>query len=240
MRIGSLVRWAIAGFLVVMSFVNASWLAPAPPGALQMIAARPGAGDACPSLKDTREALIAAGGPVVLDAAAKPGCMNFATALEQLPRYKFILKTDDAAGTLAAFEKLERPVDERYGFIGDAATVATIRARAPKAWAFTIAEGRACFEDYVKLGWLAMVPESCRGKTILVPLDEKWKVAGWPRRFQARMKAAGTQVILTAPGKPADAIPGITTLEQIPEVPRAYTGYLWVDAPILIGRSIRR
>ena len=240
MRIGNLIKWAIAIALVVLSFLNASWLAPDPAGGLSLIAAHSEDKPGCATLEGTRRALIDAGGGVVIDTDSAKGCLTAETALQQFPRYRFILKVSDAAKALAIFKQLDRPVDERYGFLGDAATIAAIRAQNPKAWAWTIPEARGCFADYVKLGWFGGTPASCKGTTILVPLDQKWKVAGWPRRFQARMAAAGTHVILTAPGAPADAIPGLTQLEQIPEVPRDYTGMLWLEDAALIGPSIRR
>jgi hypothetical protein len=240
MRIGNIVRWAIAVGLLGLSFVNASWLAPEPAGALKLIGAQVGGEDDCATLDATRRALIAGGGPVVLDIDTKPGCMPATTALAELARYSFIMRTTDGEKALAVFDSIKRPIDDRYAFLGDAAAISAIRAREPNAWAFTIAEGRQCFADYTKLGWLSLVPASCKGKTILVPLDQKWKIAGWPRRFQARMAAADTRIILTAPGEPTDSIPGIAQLEQIPEIPRAYTGFAWVDDVGLIGPSIRR
>ena len=240
MNIANLAKWAIALGLLGLSFLNASWLAADPQGALQLVAAHSEDKGGCATFGGVQRALIDAGGGVVLDADSTGKCLPAQTALEQFPRYHFILKTSDAAKTLAIFERIKQPIDERYGFLGDAATIAAIRAKAPGAWAWTIAEARACFDDYVKLGWFGVTPKSCKGGTILVPLDQKWKVAGWPRRFQARMAAAGAHVILTGPGAPAESIPGLSQLEQIPEVPREYTGMLWLEDAGLIGPSIRR
>ena len=240
MRIANLAKWGIALGLLALSFLNASWIAPSPKGALQLVAAHSEDKAGCATLEGVRRALIDAGGGVMLDVGASSPCLSAETALEQFPRYHFILKVDDAARVLAMFEKLKRPIDERYGFVGDATAVAAIRAKAPDAWAWTIDGARACFNDYVKLGWVGLTPGTCKGGTILVPLDEKWKVAGWPKRFLARMAAANTQVILTGPGSPAQSIPGLTRLEQIPEVPRDFTGMLWLEDAALIGPSIRR
>ena len=240
MKIGNVIKWAIAIALVVLSFVNASWLAPESPGGLSLIAAHSEDKDGCATLEGTRRALIDAGGGVVIDTDSPKGCMTAETALVQFPRYHFILKVSDAEKALAIFERLKRPIDERYAFLGDATAIAAIRARYPNAWAWTIPEARACFDEYVTRGWFGLVPPSCKGGTILVPLDQKWKVAGWPKRFQARMQAAGTRVILTAPGTPADSIPGLTQLEEIPQVPRDYSGMLWLEDAALIGPSIRR
>lgn len=240
MSIANLAKWAIALGLVALSLLNASWIAPDPQGALQLVAAHSEDKGGCATFGGVQRALIDAGGGVVLDMDNAKDCLSAETAIEQFPRYHFILKVSDAAKTLAMFERLKEPIDERYGFVGDAATIAAIRAKVPGAWAWTIAGGRRCFADYVKLGWFGLTPRSCRGGTIIVPLDQKWKVAGWPRRFLARMKAANTHVILSGPGTPENAIPGLTRLEEIPEVPREYTGILWLDEPRLIGPSIRR
>lgn len=240
MKLGNLVKWAIALGLLVLSFLNASWLAPQPVGGLQLIAAHSEDKEGCATLEGTRRALIDAGGGVMLDVESAKGCLSAETALEQFPRYHFILKVADADKALAIFERLERPIDERYGFVGEPDAIAAIRAKAPDAWAWTIAEARRCFDAYAKSGWIGLVPQSCKGGTIIVPLDQKWKVAGWPRRFQARMKAAGTHVILAAPGTSAKNVPGLTRLDQIPEVPREYTGKLWLEDAALIGPSIRR
>lgn len=240
MSIANLAKWAVALGLLALSFLNASWIAPDPQGALQLVAAHSEDKGDCATFGGVQRALIDAGGGVVLDMDSAKGCLSAEAAIAQFPRYHFILKVSDAATALAMFARLKEPIDERYGFVGDAATIASIRAKQPGAWAWTITDGRRCFADYVKLGWFGLTPGSCRGGTILVPLDQKWKVAGWPRRFQARMAAAGTHVILTGPGAPAESIPGLTRLEQIPEVPREYTGMLWLDEPALIGPAIRR
>lgn len=240
MRIANLAKWAIALGLLGLSFLNASWIASSPKGTLQLVAAHSEDKTDCATLEGVRRALIDAGGGVMLDTAASSPCLSAEKALEQFPRYHFILKIDEAAKVLAMFETLKRPIDERYGFVGDAKAIAAIRAKAPGAWAWTIDGARTCFNDYVKLGWFGLTPASCKGGTILVPLDEKWKVAGWPKRFLARMAAANTRVILTGPGSPADSIPGLTRLEQIPDVPRDFAGMLWLENAALIGPSIRR
>ena len=240
MSVANLAKWGLALGLLALSFLNASWIAADPQGALQLVAAHSEDKNGCATLGGLQRALIDAGGGVVLDMDSAKGCLSAETAIEQFPRYRFILKTSDAEKTLAMFARLKEPIDERYGFVGDAATIAAIREKLPGAWAFTIADGRRCFADYVKLGWFGLTPKSCRDGTIIVPLDGKWKVAGWPRRFLARMKAANTHVILAGPGTPENTIPGLTRLEEIPEVPRDYTGMLWLDEPRLIGPSIRR
>jgi hypothetical protein len=240
MRIGNMIRWIIAVGLVLLSFLNASWIAPQPAGTLQLIAARVGGGEDCPGLDQMRRALIDGGGPAVLPIQQGSECFAAATALRELPRYHFLFDTRDGNAALALFEAQDRPIDSRYGFFGSESAIAPIRAKRPDVWAFSVEQGRKCFSDYAWMGWLTIVPDSCAGGTMLVPLDQKWKIAGWPRRFQARLAASGTRIILTGPGQPAGMIPGLTRLDQIPEIPRDFTGLVWVDNIGLIGPSIRR
>jgi hypothetical protein len=239
MKVVKWLGWAIVLGLVIISFMNASWLAPEPTGTLKLIATRTADKDKCPSLEAMRRALIDSGGRLVIDVDARSTCTAMAQALTQLPRYEYIIRVGDAAKALAIFDRIKRPIDNRYSFIGDAADIAVIRARAPKAWSWTPQEGRTCFADYVVRGWFGLVPDSCAGKTMLVPIDQKWKVAGWPKRFLARMAAAGTRVIMTD-SDTGSGLKGIDQLDQIPQVPRDYNGYLWVDDAALIGPAIRR
>lgn len=239
MRIGNLFRWAIVIAVIGLSLANAQWIASPPQGEAQLIAAKPGSGD-CPDVEEVRQAVIAGGGPVVLAEPDAGKCTVRQDALEQLGRYAFLFAGGDPQALLALFAKSGDAFGSRHGYLGDATTVAAFRKAEPQGWAFTIAEGRQCYGDYALWGWLTIVPESCRGKTMLVPLDGKWKLAGWPKRFQARMTTAGTRVILTGPDAPADAIPGLTDPDQIPEIPVDYAGYVWVDDIALIGGSIRR
>jgi glycerophosphoryl diester phosphodiesterase len=240
MRFANIIKLSIPALLIALSFTNASWIAPDPDSTLTLIAAHPADGKNCPTIETVRRALIDGGGLVALDAETAPGCMTLGAALQEFPRYHFQVQMRDGAKTLAIFDQLKLPLDERYSFTGDAASVAAIRARAPNAWAWTIAEGKQCFEDYVTKGWFSIVPDSCKGRTIIVPLEQRWKMAGWPNRFQARMKAAGTHVILTGPSGAPGTITGLTALAQVVDVPRSYKDYLLVEDATMIGPPIRQ
>jgi hypothetical protein len=240
MKIANLAKWVFALGAVTLSLINASGIAPHPNGSVTLIASKTSDEGDCATLSETRQTITDTGGPVVLPFKSEKGCMPLSEALIQLPTFEFMIRTSDAAATLALFDKLKRPIGAQYSFIGDAATLATIRAKTPNVWAWNEEEGRACFAAYVRSGWFGITPEICRGGTILIPLDQKWKVAGWPKRFVARMETAGTRMILTAPDGPNGELVGINALEQIPEVPRDYNGYLWVDDIALIGPSLER
>ncbi len=214
MRVGNLIRWALAIAFVVLSGLNASWIAPQPSGVLKMIATSAGASDGCVTTSDAQKAFVDGADFLIVPAQPTKNCILDA---RQMPKRKFMVQQS-----------------------GD------FRATQPTAWNWTLDGATACYDDYFKLGWLGVVPETCRSKTMLVPLDGQWKLWGWPKRFLARMDAADVKVILGGPSKRAESVVdvfgahGLTTVTQIPEVPRDFTGYLLVDDISSIGPAIRR
>lgn len=156
------------------------------------------------------------------------------TVLASLPSTPILFKLasrDPADGAkLAAALKAEgRDVEKKGdGFYADEAVLSPLRAAFPKAWAFSPESARECASRYRLIGWLTMVPDACKNGTLFVPLDAKWTFPGWPDRLQARMKAAGVRIVLTAPGGDSAAPMGLDLPEQMSEIPPSYTGYVWV------------
>jgi hypothetical protein len=204
MRFWGIIRLIVVLAIILLSGLNASWIAPTPPGTLRLIAAKADVGEPakCLSSDSANKAFINGADFLVLSPQDVAEC-KFSPAM--LPRRKFILA-------------------EEGGFATASAT----------PWHWKTRDARLCFDDYVRTGWLGMVPESCRGKTMVIPLEGQWKVWGWPKRFHARMDAAGVRVILGEPGA------GIQKHPQIPDVPRDFKGYLWVEDIGRIGPLIRR
>ncbi len=240
MRIGNGIKWAIALGLIGLSGINASGIAPQPLGTVTLIASKTEDKGGCATLKGTSRTVVDTGGPIVFSSDAQKGCLPLSEALIQLPTSDFMIRTSDADKTAALFERIKRPLDTRYSFIADDTVAAAIRAKSPKAWVWNEAGGKACFAAYVKSGWFGITPDACKNATILIPIDQKWKLAGWPKRFIARMEAAGTHMILTGPEGADGEMVGINKLEQIPDVPRDYNGHMWVDDIGLIGPAIER
>jgi glycerophosphoryl diester phosphodiesterase len=164
--------------------------------------------------------------------------------LVQFPRADFLInfKSKNAAeADMVAdlLQRMGRNVDGSYAFIGDAAPIARIRQRLPGVWAFAKDEVKACTTDYVKFGWLGIIPESCKGGTAAVPLNYQWAIWGWPKRFLERMDKAGARVIMTGPVVSGSANRGIEQLEEIPKVPRDFRGYLITEEIQLIGPALK-
>jgi hypothetical protein len=203
----NVISWAIVLAVIILSGMNASWIASQPPGVLKLIATQTseeasGGADRCVREAAAQKAFVD-GADFLMVGKAKPGCLDAQQALVRMPKRKFI-----------AFD------GQRYS--------------APN-WTWTATEATACYNDYFKLGWLGIVPESCTGKTMMIPIDGQLKVWGWPKRFMARMNAANVRVILANPYGG-----GLTAVTQLPDVPRDFTGYLLVDDIARIGPAIRR
>ena len=64
----------------------------------------------------------------------------------------------------------------------------------------------------------------------LIPINVARFLWGWPNRFLARMKAAGSEVILLGPYAIGDpGAPGIDTPEQLAVVSPTFDGYVWTN-----------
>lgn len=174
------------------------------------------------------------------------GVGGMATAEEMLREYpsrRFLItiKGSDpkAADALAAaFALAGREIDGKYGFFGDPAVTARMKALAPKAWVGAEPEG-ACMDDYLKLGWSGYMPPSCKSATVTLPLEGQWKIWGWPKRFLARMAGADAKILMVAERKGATA-KGLTAPEQLDDVPDDFRGYLLIDDFYTVGRSVQR
>lgn len=93
-----------------------------------------------------------------------------------------------------------------------------------------------CLLRYLALGWSGYIPEACRNTNVMVPSNLAWLMWGWPNRFQARMKAVGSDIILLGPYTKGDTgSSGIDAPELLADVPESFDGYLWSNRIEVIG-----
>ena len=163
---------------------------------------------------------------------AMPRIEELVRAQRVRDRLMFNFKSGDAeeADLLAAkLEALGRdPAAKGDAFYGHPDPVNRIRELYPDVWAWSPREARQCSQDYVTFGWTGFLPESCRGKTMIVPLNYQWAFWGWPNRLIARMEEYGGEVIVIGPYE-GDAATGLTLPEQLTEIPNSFNGYVWVE-----------
>jgi glycerophosphoryl diester phosphodiesterase len=166
-------------------------------------------------------------------------------ALAALPSTPIIFnfKSNDA-GEADLLARLLRENGRDVAGIGDAfygapPPVARIRKHFPNNWAWSKQEAEACSKDYVLLGWSGYLPESCRGSTLIVPLNYQWAFWGWPNRLIARMEAHGGRVLVIGLVGVAAAPGGLSLPEELGQVPNSFNGYLWVEDIWTIGPALR-
>jgi glycerophosphoryl diester phosphodiesterase len=172
------------------------------------------------------------------------GMATVEEALREVPttRLIFNLPAGDPAfadALVAAFERAQTRIDGRFGFHGDPAATARLKALAPAAFTFTPGEESTCLQDYLRIGWTSFVPASCRNANVVLPLDRQFALWGWPNRFLARMAGTGTKVMMVS-RQSGGAIVGLETVEQIDDVPRDFRGYLWIEDFLKVGSAVRR
>ncbi|AOL22078.1 glycerophosphoryl diester phosphodiesterase [Erythrobacter litoralis] len=169
-----------------------------------------------------------------------------ARAMPRRGRLVVHLASDNPAlveGVAAAYRRSGRdPVQAQDAFYGPAEAIAAIRKRYPDVWAFNPDAARQCTADYVAQGWSGFLPESCKGRTMLIALDEQALLWGWPNRLIARMGASGGRIVIEGPqASAAGPIAGVTLPEQLTEIPASFNGYIWsgdafTTLPALITR----
>jgi glycerophosphoryl diester phosphodiesterase len=153
-------------------------------------------------------------------------------------------KSGDAAEADLLAAKLSQtgrdPVAKGDAFYGHPDPINRIRELYPDVWAWSPQEARECSEAYVMLGWSGILPESCKGRTMIIPVNYQWAFWGWPNRLIARMEEHGGKVLVIGPAG-EDKPRGLTLPEQLGEIPDSFNGYVWVEdgfniIPALIQR----
>lgn len=154
-------------------------------------------------------------------------------------------KSNDAQEGLAFAQLLQRTAQDETGAVskvmgvygGAPPTEAALR-ELPALRGYTRASVRHCLSRYFALGWSGYVPSACRNGLIAVPLDYTPYLWGWPHRFTARMKAAGTDVILLGPYDGSGYSSGIDDEAALARVPERFNGYVWTNRIEVIGPAL--
>ncbi|HEX4737552.1 MAG TPA: glycerophosphodiester phosphodiesterase family protein [Allosphingosinicella sp.] len=154
----------------------------------------------------------------------------------------FVFKSKDpgnADALVAAFRRAGVAFDDKYGFAAAAPVAARIRQLVPGAWVIDDQSPKACIKDYLKIGWTGITPSSCRNTTVIVPLNDRWMLWGWPYRFLARMANANTRVVIWGAYQDGN-LAGLNRPEQYDQVPADFHGWLMVDDFYTMGPALQR
>jgi glycerophosphoryl diester phosphodiesterase len=156
--------------------------------------------------------------------------------------FNFKSKNPNEADQLYAILKASGRNSEKIGdaFYGGAKPVGRMRQLLPNNWAFNIKEeGGACTKQYLAYGWTGIVPESCRNRILAIPYNYRWAFWGWPNRLIARMESVGARVIVFGPFERGKANEGISTAEQLRDIPESFNGMIWVEDIEAIGPALK-
>lgn len=163
---------------------------------------------------------------------AMPTIEEVVAAQRRNDRLMFNFKSKDAGEADLLAAKLQAagrdPVKSGDAFYGHPAPIGRIRELYPDAWAWSPVEARRCSEDYIAYGWSGYLPQSCRGKTMVIPLNYQWAFWGWPNRLIARMEEHGGRIIVVGPHGEGTAR-GLTLPDQLTQIPASFNGYVWVE-----------
>jgi glycerophosphoryl diester phosphodiesterase len=164
-----------------------------------------------------------------------------AEVIRAFPRETLIFTLREAAAAdalVAAFAEAGVPIGDHHGFAGAPAALARLRALTRAGWVLDPQASEACQADYRRTGWLGIVPDSCRGATLVLPRQGGWTLWGWPYRFLDRMTGAGARLLI-AGDVGGDALVGLERPEQLGEVPRHYRGLLLIEDMHDVGQARR-
>ena len=154
------------------------------------------------------------------------------------------IKSNDASEGEKLSAALSELPPERLAMLmvyGGDAPVAVVRERLPLR---TMSRGqlKRCLTTYLAIGWTGIVPAACERSVLLVPVNYAALLWGWPNRFLARMRAAGSEVFVIGPWKGGDFSTGIDDIETLQRLPPDFSGGIWTNrvdriAPALGRRS---
>ena len=166
------------------------------------------------------------------------------TAAEVLRAYPhapilFDLADARAADALvAAFREADVPIGEQHGFAGPPAARARLRQLTQAGWLLDPQASETCLADYRRTGWLGLVPEGCRGATLILPRRGGWTLWGWPYRFLDRMRGAGARFLIGGDDA-GSRLAGLDQVDQLGEVPHDYRGLLLIEDMYFVGRALQ-
>lgn len=148
---------------------------------------------------------------------------------------------DEGRLLAARLSKLDAAARAHIAVYGDDTPIAAVRETLPDVRTMGGGTMKRCLLGYLGLGWTSYVPATCRNTMLLVPSNYSWLLWGWPNRFLARMRDAGTEVYLAGPYSGSGATAGIDTAVDVGQIPDGYDGGIWTNrvraiAPLVIAK----
>ncbi|USG67152.1 glycerophosphodiester phosphodiesterase [Brevibacillus ruminantium] len=106
--------------------------------------------------------------------------------------------------------------------------IRALQERMPELRVMSKATLKSCLIPYIAVGWTGYVPSACSHTQLQIPEKIGPWLWGWPHRFQERMEAADTRVIVVG-GDGSDFSSGFDSPEDIKRLPAGYSGGIWTN-----------
>jgi glycerophosphoryl diester phosphodiesterase len=117
--------------------------------------------------------------------------------------------------------------------------IARLRALRPDIAAWTPGQAKACLTQYELLGWSGYVPKACRHSMVFAPEDQGWLIWGWPNRFLARMRAAGSEPFIGGQITRRAGLGGIDDPARVARLPRGWKGGVSTERIDVVGPLLK-
>lgn len=165
--------------------------------------------------------------------------------LERFPEKQFLIdiksnEVEDGEKLVALLADLPEAARVRLAVHGGERPVEFVAAAFPGMKSIHRGALVRCLGTYAATGWTGIVPEACRDRLVLVPLNVAPWMWGWPERFLDRMEAAGSDVYLLGPMRRGQGFSeGIDDPALLERLPPGYSGGIWTDAIDLIAPALQ-
>jgi len=168
---------------------------------------------------------------------------TLAEVLDAFPDKRLLInvKSDDTEeGRLLARTLSALPPDRRalIAIYGGGAAIGAFSAALPDVTVLGADTARQCLVAYELVGWLGIVPESCRGTLFMIPANFAPFLWGFPDRLSARLSSHGSRLVMLGAYDGTGFSSGVDSVGELSAVPPRLNGYLWTNRVDLIGPVI--
>jgi glycerophosphoryl diester phosphodiesterase len=168
---------------------------------------------------------------------------TLAQVLDALPNQRFLINVksnDPAEGRLLA-QTLARLPAERRALIatyGGGAAVEEFAAALPDVMVLRTDDARRCLVQYELLGWLGIVPDTCRNTLFMIPLNLAPLAWGFPDRLTARLAEHGSRLVMLGAYDGSGFSSGVDEVSELDGIPTRFDGFIWTNRVDRIGPAV--
>lgn len=154
-------------------------------------------------------------------------------------RFLINIKSNDPAEGRMLAARLGKLSSQQLSLLmayGADSPIGALHGRLPALRVMSGATLKSCGFAYLALGWTSYVPQACRHTLMLVPINYAPLLWGWPNRFIARLRRAGTHVFIVGPRSSGDVgTSGIDDKAAYRALPARFDGGIWTNRIDIIG-----